>query len=62
MEVKATGNATKYRWQNCVAGFNMPVKLTDGTWIQPTGTWKEIKKKIKEMQVDKNFYINMDNQ
>ena len=49
-----------FRWSNCVAGFNMPVKLKSGYWIMPTTLWKD-RKQIKpgdSIEVDSNFYIN----
>ncbi|GAC1706721.1 MAG: M1 family metallopeptidase [Flavisolibacter sp.] len=61
LEVKALVNSTKYRWHDCVPGFNMAVKLSDGTWLQPTEAWKEIKKKIKDMEVEKDFFIRVEN-
>jgi aminopeptidase N len=52
------GNIT-YRWSNCVAGFNMPVKLVNGTWLEPSTSWKNIpvKQAGKTLQINNNFYI-----
>ena len=38
----------------------MPVRLSNGQWIQPTTAEQKIKsesKSFKEVEVDKNFYI-----
>jgi len=54
----------KYYWKDVVNGFNMPIKVkVDGkeVWLKPTQ--KEQKKKfikrIKDVEVDRNFYINL---
>ncbi|HWJ29010.1 MAG TPA: M1 family metallopeptidase, partial [Flavisolibacter sp.] len=57
IELKDNGNGTSYRWTNCVDGFNMPLRLTDGSWIYPTQEWKQDKKTIDADTIDKNFYI-----
>lgn len=47
-----------YRWENAIAGFDMPVKVTiDGVekFISPTLDWKKIKG--KSIKVDRNFYV-----
>jgi aminopeptidase N len=50
-----------YRWTNCVAGFQMPVKLKNGKWITPTITWKKLKAdEVKDgREVDPNFYVKV---
>lgn len=61
LEYKQNGNNIQYRWSNCVKGFDMPVKLKNGTWLQPTETYKTIsKQKTGEtgFAVDNNFYIS----
>ena len=55
----------KYRWKEAVKDFDMKVKIkVDGMdyWIQParTAQEKKFKKAIKEVKVDRNFYINLD--
>ena len=38
----------------------MPVKLTNGTWLQPTTEWRKLNGdnlELKNLDVDKNFYI-----
>ena len=48
-----------YRWANTIAGFNMPVRLTNGQWLQPTSEWKKGPKTLSEKDIDKNFYIKI---
>src|SRR5690606_11681046 len=48
-----------YRWTDCIEGFNMPVRLTNGQWLQPTTDWKKGSKTLSEKDIDKNFYINI---
>jgi len=62
LELKAEADKIKFKWSNCIAGFNMPVKLTNGQWIYPTTTEQKIKsasKSFSEVEVDKNFYIQV---
>ena len=38
----------------------MPVRLTNGAWLQPTTEWTKLKDdnlELKNLDVDKNFYI-----
>lgn len=48
-----------YRWTNCIKGFNMPVRLTNGQWITPSTEWKEGTKTLTANDIDKNFYIQV---
>ena len=62
LEYKMDGQKILYRWTNTVAGFNMPVKLTDNIWLQPTTEWKSIQQKgdlVKGLNVDRNFYVTV---
>ena len=62
LELKADGDKIKFKWTNCIAGFNMSVKLTTGQWINPTTTEQKIKlegSNFSNVDVDKNFYINV---
>lgn len=62
LEYSAEKNKISYRWNNCVEGFDMPVKvMVDGgkeEFIYPTNTWKTMKGK-SELKVDENFYVTM---
>ena len=67
LEYKISNNSISYRWDSCVAGFNMPVKVSlgkaDGSepWLSPTTEWKEIKAADwydkKTFITNKNFYV-----
>jgi aminopeptidase N len=58
---KITNGILSYRWTNVVPDFKMPVKIYNGKGnlqlIYPTEKMKELKTDIKELKVDKNFYI-----
>ncbi|HRE98969.1 MAG TPA: M1 family metallopeptidase [Pirellulaceae bacterium] len=56
------GNTLRYRWENVVEGFAMPIDVTiDGTErrIAPTESWQELKLEmpIESFEVDRNFYV-----
>ena len=60
LELKAAKDKLEYRWTNCVDAFNMPVKLSNGTWLQPTTQSSKLKADntdLRNVDVDKNFYI-----
>ena len=62
LEYQLANNNLKYRWNNSVAGFNLPVKVyLDGKekWLEPTTAWQELKglKKDTKLLVDPNFYV-----
>ena len=60
LEMKKDKEKIEYRWANCLDGFNMPVKLTNGVWLQPTMQWKKLKTDkadFTDVDVDRNFYI-----
>ncbi|MES1216115.1 MAG: M1 family aminopeptidase [Bacteroidota bacterium] len=62
LEYKTDDKTISYRWANTVDGFSMPVKLTNNTWLQPTGEWKSIPATddLKNgLLADKNFYITV---
>jgi aminopeptidase N len=61
LELKNEKGNIMYRWAKAISGFNMPVKLTSGKWINPTAQWKKLdsEKDIKKIEVDKNFYITV---
>ena len=61
LDLKAEGDKIKFKWTNCVQGFNMPVKLSNGLWINPTTSEQKIKagSNFKDVEVDKNFYIQV---
>jgi aminopeptidase N len=62
LEILKQGNKIKYRWSDCQANFNAPMRVfVDGnaTWIYPTNSWKVYKtnKKLMELKPDLNFYV-----
>lgn len=55
-------NQFGYRWTNCVAGFNMPVRVTlngKEELLQPEIEWNRIPANTQNsiLEVDKNFYV-----
>ncbi len=57
------GKTLNYRWNNCVEGFNMPLKVDLGKsnfiWLYPTETWQGQKNNKKgTLKVDESFYVN----
>lgn len=61
-EYVVKGKELSYRWNNVVAGFNMPVKIIMNdkeVWLEPGTDWKKIAIDIEKPQivVDPNFYV-----
>jgi len=60
-EYKIEKNQLKYRWNNCVAGFNMPLKISVNNiakWVNPTTDWQKSKiRKGSKIVADANFYV-----
>ncbi|GAB3539432.1 M1 family metallopeptidase [Pontibacter brevis] len=62
LQYRQEGNKLMYRWNNTVADFNMPVKVTVNgkeQWLEPSTEWQELQgapKKAK-LEVDRNFYV-----
>jgi aminopeptidase N len=59
LEYEINGAQLKYRWSNCVNGFNMPLRLSSGEWIQPTEAWKTTNFSGSELKADPNFYVQI---
>jgi aminopeptidase N len=60
LQLKRSSAGLQYQWTNCITGFNMPVKLTNGQWIYPTTKKQEIKSKsMAKVEADPNFYIQV---
>jgi aminopeptidase N len=59
LEWKGEKGSLQYRWTNCITGFNMPVKLTGGMWLEPTTEWAKVNANndLPNIEVDKNFYV-----
>ncbi|SHF90878.1 Peptidase family M1 [Tenacibaculum mesophilum] len=61
LEYTIVNNTLKYRWNNVVKGFNMPIKVTiDGKdeLLNPSDNWQTKTIKGDSIEVDKNFYVN----
>jgi aminopeptidase N len=60
LEYQQAGNTVRYRWNNVVPAFQMPVRLTGGQWLSPSTAWKTLKWDASQaFSVDKNFYITL---
>jgi aminopeptidase N len=61
LEYRIRRKKCSYRWTNCVAGFNMPLKirLDDGTfqWLSPTTEWQTAPGRLKTILADEDFYV-----
>lgn len=61
LEYTIENNTLKFRWNNVVKGFNMPIKVTiDGKdeLLNPTENWQTKTIKGDSIEVDKNYYVN----
>lgn len=60
-EYRLKHNKMQYRWNNCVADFDMPVLVTingNSLMLNPTQKWQTYKaKNIENVQTDRNLYI-----
>ena len=62
LELKAEADKIKFKWTNVVKGFDMPVLLTNGQWINPTTEEQKIKienASFDKVNADPNFYIRV---
>ncbi len=62
LEYQLSGSKIKYRYQNTVKNFNIPVKVIvnkQEQWINPTSKWKvlEVGTAKATFDIDPNFYI-----
>lgn len=62
LEYKVDGYKLSYRYDSCVKGFNMPLKIKFKTeqWIKPTEQWQTLNlypEGDNTFSVDPNFYI-----
>jgi aminopeptidase N len=66
LQYTISGKELKYRWVNCVAGFDMTVKIKTGNndyqWIRPRTSWTilMLKNPTDSLQVDRNFYVEIE--
>lgn len=57
-----SGNKVRYKWTNCVPGFNMPVQLANGQWITPREQYQQGPLSLltgQALSVNPNFYIQV---
>lgn len=58
LAVERKGDKIRYKWDGCVKGFDMKLRLANGEWIYPTSHWKAYDgEEGKNFQPDLNFYI-----
>jgi aminopeptidase N len=62
LEYQYSGSKIKYRFNNTVKGFKLPLKCLVNDkeiWIHPTGKWKELETGATDatFEIDPNFYI-----
>ena len=62
LEYEVKGNQLRYRYNNIVKGFDMPLKINingNEDWYYPSAAWKSkiYEKGIRSIQVNENFYV-----
>jgi aminopeptidase N len=62
LEYSQNGSTLKYRYSNCVPGFNLPLKINGKAerWVKPTELWQTLTlypEGDKKLTVNPNFYI-----
>ncbi len=60
-EYQQDNNKIRYRWANCVEGFDMPIKVTidKDHWLYPTSEWQELDiKNAPSIKPNPNFYVD----
>jgi len=60
--IKGNKNSISYHWENCIKGFDMPVRLNNGQWICPLEKTKSVKLTSGDFDSilpDDNFYIRV---
>ena len=61
LEYKIQKKKFLYRWSNTIDGFNMPIELivnNDKIRVYPGNDWKEINARVKNLKIDRDYYIN----
>ena len=63
LEYRPVAGGVQYRWANCVAGFDMPVRVClneSGPYelLTPTAQWKTLSvKNVTALTPDANYYV-----
>jgi aminopeptidase N len=67
LDYKLRKGKLSYRWNNCVPGFDMPVRVTlrpgEFDFIYPTTEWNTVKttlKSLRDFAVDPDFYVDVE--
>lgn len=66
LEYKIKGKKLQYRWVNCIAGYNIPVKVvmdkTKELWLEPGTGWKSLtlNEQVSVIEMHPDFYAMMD--
>jgi aminopeptidase N len=59
LEVSKTKFGVTFKYTNCIKGFNLPLRLTNGTLIKPTTVAQTQAIPIADFTIDPNFYITV---
>ena len=62
LEYQLSDKSIRFRWTNCLPGFNLPLKINAGEekWIRPTEAWQTVEvAKPADFTVDRNFFVNV---
>ncbi|GAA3581258.1 M1 family metallopeptidase [Snuella lapsa] len=64
LEYSVNNKILKYRWTNTVSNFNMPVQVSLNSkelWLSPTSNWTTttLDSKLESLEVDRDFYVNV---
>jgi len=54
------GRILKYRWNDVVSNFNMPIELTydnNSKWLFPNKEWQDLKLENDNFKIDENYYV-----
>ncbi len=59
LQYKLSNDTLRYRWNNCIDGFDMPLKIIADKeiWLKPTRKWQTIPMKQPAFRIDQNFYV-----
>ena len=60
LEYQLKKGKLKYRWTNCVNGFNMPVEViinSTAIMLTPTTSFKDMSIKATKLEVNNNYFI-----
>ncbi|CAN5278431.1 M1 family metallopeptidase [soil metagenome] len=63
LQYQVEGKKLKYRWNNTVEGFKLPIKVyidDREVWLEPSTSWKELEQEVRKnvsVKIDPNFYV-----